>query len=227
MPSAERAELVVGLLFAAHKNPAIGAAQAYLHGLERSGPELVAMRAEARQFAGAPTAATLAQCGALRRCALETCRVTAHSLGAVRTVLAPAGFTLRTSSGHTYRLRAGETLALAHASSNTDIATWGTDALVYDPRRAEWIDATAGGGAEAFASKGEVDEFKFTTFSQGIHKCPAEKLSLVVLQCVTACLLSEQAYRLEPVLPVPPVDFERATLAQRVAPVRMTVRACS
>jgi cytochrome P450 len=164
--------------------------------------------------------------------------VTAHSLGAVRTVVAPGGFTLKTPARE-YAARRGDTIALAHISSNLDAECWGADARSYNPTRAEWLDATAAvdggadgdasvrdkGSADAFCSKGRVDEYKYTTFSQGLHKCPGEKLALVVMQCVAACLLDGGgAHQLEPLLPLPPISFERATLAQRAGPVRMRVR---
>lgn len=220
MPLPARAELVVGLLFAAHKNPAIGAAQAFLLALEHGGPELRAMRAEAARVCAQPSAAVLAGCGALRRCALETLRVTAHPIGAVRTVVAPAGLWLTADSGRRHHVQPGETIALSHIAPNLSTAQWGGDACSYNPSRAEWVAASAEGGEKSFASKGAVDEYTLTTFSQGLHKCPGEKLSLVVMQSAVAALLAGTPFRVEPLLPLPPVSFERATLAQRAAPVR-------
>jgi cytochrome P450 len=222
-PLSDRAELVVGLLFAAHKNPAIGAAQAFLLAREHGGAELVAMRAEAARLGAAPDGEALGACVALRRCALETCRVTAHSIGAVRTVVAAGGFALDAGAGTPpLRVRRGETIALAHITANLDVRAWGADADAYNPTRPEWLDATAAPDGALLASKGAVDEYKFTTFSQGLHKCPGERIALVIMQLVTACLLAGP-YVVEPILPLPPVSFERATLAQRAGPVRLRV----
>lgn len=222
-PLAQRAELVVGLLFAAHKNPAIGGAQAFLLALQHGGSELQKLKEDAKRFCAQPGADVLAGCTALRRCALETCRVTAHSVGAVRTVTAPGGFSLTAASGRRYQLAQGETIALSHIAPNLDPAQWGMDAGDYNPCRAEWMAASACTDDGAFVGKGSVDEFKLTTFSQGLHKCPGERLSLVVLQSVVAALLAGTPFQLEPVLPLPAVSFERATLAQRAAPVALRV----
>ena len=67
---ADAAELICGLLFAAHKNPAIGAAQALLHSLDGPPRAMAACAAEAAALHAHPTAETLSRCGALRAAVL-------------------------------------------------------------------------------------------------------------------------------------------------------------
>ncbi|KAL3912331.1 MAG: hypothetical protein SGILL_006925, partial [Bacillariaceae sp.] len=85
-------EFIVGLLFAAHKNPAIGAAQSYLFLRESSNENnslLETSQKEARQFLSRPTWEQVVSAGSnytiLQSVCLESLRVTAHSIGAVRT----------------------------------------------------------------------------------------------------------------------------------------------
>jgi len=65
-----------------------------------------------------------------------------------------------------------------------------------------------------------VSEYKLTTFSHGVHKCPGERLALSLMELMLVMLLKHEV-KLES---VPKVDFERATLAQRSGPVRMIVK---
>ena len=65
------------------------------------------------------------------------------------------------------------------------------------------------------------DEYKFTTFSHGVHKCPGQQVALVLLQCTMAILL--QKYDITLPKTIPPLSFERATLAQRDGPIKVTI----
>jgi cytochrome P450 len=221
----EVAELACGLLFAAHKNPAIGAAQALLLTLSAA-PQRVRERAreEAAALHASPSLATLEEkCGGLRAACDETMRLCAHTIGAVRKVVAPEGFELRFSGeggeggegggAAVYHLPAGTTIALAHIPTHRDGFLWGDCASQYDPTRAEW---QAGGP--------RPDEYTLTTFSQGLHRCPGERLALPMMQCALAQLLNgDFETSLVPDRAVPPIDFERATLAQRAGPVAVRV----
>ena len=57
-----------------------------------------------------------------------------------------------------------------------------------------------------------ISEWFGYVFSQGLHKCPGERLALRTMECVVAQLLLR---KVELEAPLPPVSFERATLAQR------------
>ena len=214
----DAAEIICGLLFAAHKNPAIGAAQALLHSLDGPPRAMACCAAEAAALHAHPTAETLSRCGGLHAAVLETLRLCAHAIGAVRKVVAPAGFDLRVGGAaqqggaRTYHLPRGSTVALAHIPTHRDPAVWGARYDEYDPGRAEWAPAAE-----------RPDDLTFTTFSQGLHRCPGERLSLPLMQCVLG-LLHGGAYKTTPDGPPPPIDFERATLAQRAGPVPVRVR---
>ena len=214
----DAAEIICGLLFAAHKNPAIGAAQALLHSLDGPPRAMVSCAAEAATLHAHPTAETLLRCGGLRAAVLETLRLCAHAIGAVRKVVAPAGFDLRVGGAaqeggaRTYHLPRGATVALAHIPTHRDPAVWGPCCDEYDPGRAEWAPAAE-----------RPDDLTFTTFSQGLHRCPGERLAVPLMQLVLG-LLHGGAYETTPNGPPPPIDFERATLAQRAGPVPVRVR---
>ena len=177
--------------------------------------------AEAKQLRQHPTAATLTRAVVLRRCALETLRLTAHTIGAVRLALEP--FVLR--SGETeYTIQAGETIAISHIASSLDTELWSSDAESWDPWRDEWAvkndNRVRRAGLSSVLRSG-VDDFKFTVFSHGIHRCPGERLALAVVQLTVAELMKHEVAL---VGALPPLSFERATLAQRAGPVAATIR---
>mmetsp|Transcript_4833 Transcript_4833/g.9170 ORF Transcript_4833/g.9170 Transcript_4833/m.9170 type:complete len:107 (-) Transcript_4833:139-459(-) len=57
------------------------------------------------------------------------------------------------------------------------------------------------------------DPYTFTTFSHGLHACPGKTVAYTIMKMVMAVLLSR--YELIPLGGIPPLDFTRATLAQR------------
>ncbi|KAH8075454.1 cytochrome p450 [Aureococcus anophagefferens] len=147
-----------GPRLAAHKNPAIGAAQASCS----SRPRAATARARARA-AAAPAArrvSSLATAALMR--AYEALRCTAHTIGAVRVAKEPLVL------AGTWPVRRGETIALS-------------------PRR---VEPVPGGG---------------------VHKCPGEKVALVLVAATLAVLVRRGATPTA----ARPICFERATLAQR------------
>jgi cytochrome P450 len=195
----EIAEYIVGLLFAAHKNPAIGAAQAYLMLWERgTAQDQINCTKEAKTLLETPDWSTYQQsCHQLSRLCLETLRLTAHSIGGVRTAQQPVVI-------QNYKIPKGASVALSHICPN--LQQW-SDPQTFDMNRP----------LEEYQ-----DEYRFTTFSHGIHKCPGQQLALVMLKCTVAILLTKYEINL-PTIP-PPLCFERATLAQREGPVMVTIR---
>ena len=169
-----------------------------------------------------PTATTLGRCDGLRR-TLETL-VTAHAIGGVRTVLDPDGFDLGGDGVGEAPLWAapGETIALAHIAAHRDDALWGDgpaiDGESFRPERREWDRVDGDGGGLSGWLRRTPDDYTFTTFSQGLHRCPGERTALVVVACVLAHLL-DGPFRTKLRPPVPAPSFERATLAQRDGPV--------
>jgi sterol 14-demethylase len=198
----EIAELIVGLLFAAHKNPAIGAAQAFLFLKERATPEdRTQCQAETKRMAESPTANTLESCHRLKRVCLETLRLTAHSIGAVRT--ARKDFLLDQTK---YVVKMGETIGLSHIAQSLDESAW---------KNATQFDTTLHEDALY------QDPYKFTTFSHGIHKCPGQLLATSNMIITLAVLMAK--YDVTVSINLPPVSFERATLAQREGPVPVSM----
>ena len=90
---------------------------------------------------------------------------------------------------------------------------WGPDAAEFSTAREAYA------GPVAFDARGSADDIAYSAFSQGTHKCPGERVALVIVQTTLALLV---ARGVRPVK-VPPLCFERATLAQRAAPVRAIV----
>ena len=214
LPSSIAAEFAVGLLFAAHKNPAIASFQALLFLHERRLPaalhacvNTVDSFQEALVVARDPSASTLREAQQLCRVALEAIRLTAHTVGAVR--LATEDCAL---PGNRV-VKKGETVALSHIAFSRDEALWGPDAAKFSTAREAYA------GPVAFDSRGSADDVAYSAFSQGTHKCPGERVALVIVQTTLALLV---ARGVRPVK-VPPLCFERATLAQRAAPVRAIV----
>ena len=213
----DAADFVIGLVFAAHKNPAIGAAQSlcFLRSLDevtRRTALAEAKNLEAAMAAGRePSNAEeqLLSATTLRRCVLETMRLTAHTLGALR--YARESIEIQTKSSR-LTIPQGATIAIAHNSTHTDTSVWGADASEFRLERPEWV---RNGDLAS-----PVDAYKLTTFSQGVHKCPGEKLSLAVMEMMLCILLVRDSQLLH----VPELSFERATLAQRQGRVPVTLR---
>ena len=213
------AEYIVGLLFAAHKNPAIGAAQSYLLMQEHASDEvLIRCQKESANLVSSTSSPTWSQfkssCPTLRRVCLESLRLTAHSIGGVRISKSPLTVSVKadddgnsTKNEKLYNIPKGSTIAFAHIASSLDTSIWGEDAAVFNLRRPEDL---------------YMDDYKFTTFSHGVHKCPGRELAMIQLQAVVAILLTEFDVSLPK--PIPSLCFERATLAQRDGPVMVSIR---
>ena len=127
LPASIAAEFAVGLLFAAHKNPAIASFQALLFLHERRLPaalhacvNTVDSFQEALVVAKNPSASTLREAQQLCRVALEAIRLTAHTVGAVR--LATEDCAL---PGNRI-VKKGETVALSHIAFSRDesLSVW-------------------------------------------------------------------------------------------------------
>ena len=110
-------------------------------------------------------------------------------------------------------VKKGETVALSHIAFSRDEALWGPDAAEFSTAREAYA------GPVAFDSRGAADDISYSAFSQGTHKCPGERVALVIVQTTLALLVARGVRPAK----VPPLCFERATLAQRAAPVRAIV----
>jgi sterol 14alpha-demethylase len=202
----EVAELIVGLLFAAHKNPAIGAVQSYLL-LQEQGTDKdkeVCIQ-EAQKVSKNPSEILSAQplaksCPRISRVCSEALRVTAHTIGALRTLREP--LVLKESG---IQLEKGTTVAVSHIAPNLDKQQWASTSF-----------STAANDDKLYE-----DPYRFTTFSHGTHICPGQGLALALIQCTLVQLLAE--YEVNLPAKIPPLCFERATLAQRETPVKVSI----
>lgn len=242
----EAADLVVGLLFAAHKNPAIGAGQTLLYLLD---PEHKGHLAQVQDEVSAikdVLAAADGKVGSVRGavvvnkldaiasktyflglCIAEALRLTAHSIGAVRKVVAKEGIELKTEAGDVYRLPKGSYVGISHIVPHRDPTIY-PKPHSFNPsrfaKRSSSADSTAaaatdGAGGAAVGDAGKIlleDDYKYTTFSHGVHRCPGRKLADLQIRLTLGLLLSRFVVELDGKPGV--VDFERATLAQRSGP---------
>ena len=233
----EIAELVVGLWFAAHKNPSIGATQAYLFLWERATQhDRQACYKEAQRLAEQSTASmktstyteTLQSCTALHKVCIETLRLTAHTIGAIR--IAKEDIRLNETK---YTIRKGETLALSHIGISLDDAIWsrtrnhsnGDNSNDEDSneRKNRQNDKSASDFDTSRPIEWYQDDYQFSVFSQGIHKCPGQRLAVTMMQLALATLLADYTISWDQTK-IPSVSFERATLAQRHGPVAVTIK---
>ena len=217
----DAANLVLGLMFAAHKNPSIAAAQAWT---------FAQMDLTKLQYKDALTEAQcifhshdknvgvqelLQNATTLRRIALETLRLTSHSIGALR--IAQKDLTIPSSSGIQYQIHKGDNVAVSHISSHRSNGTWqhtsdlNVDMETFCLDRPEWNvkNATQGWTCES------LSDTHFTAFSCGVHKCPGQRISLLIIETIVALLLTRDATISLDETEIPPLSFERATLAQR------------
>eukprot|EP00912_Choanoflagellata_sp_UC4_P001512 UC4_evm1s956 len=113
LTSEEAAEVIIGLLFASHKNPSIAASQTLLFMMERKG--CVERAISDQKF--------------LENCTIEALRLTAHAIGAVRKVIAKDGWVLGDIT-----LKRGEYVGVSHIlpHRNTEIYP---DAKTFNPDR--------------------------------------------------------------------------------------------
>lgn len=222
----QAAEHLIGLIFAGHKNPSIGATQAFCFLRKELGKEQQTQAQEeaktlSEQFTSNSSSSSslieaLLQAKTLRKCVLETMRLTAHTLGALR--YANQDLEVHMSNPkRTYHIEKGSTVTLAHHTMHMESSLWGKDPQAFSLSRPEWNEPD---DKENIGIP--VDHYKLTTFSNGTHKCPGEKVALAIMQLQVALLLQKDA---QIVGDLAPMSFERATLAQRDGPVPFTIRA--
>lgn len=146
-------------MFAAHKNPAIGAAQSFcfLHS-EGSSDDIHQARNEARKLVqhNSCSSADLVETRTLRQYILETLRMTSHSIGAIRK--ACKDISLVDSSEREYTIKEGETVAISHITTHRNNTRW-IDGEQFDAHREEWASV-----AETNNIAVPIDSYKMTTF---------------------------------------------------------------
>eukprot|EP00434_Breviolum_minutum_P015088 symbB.v1.2.013303.t1/scaffold937.1/size150259/9 len=193
-PANEHAELIIGLLFAAHKNPAIGAAQTLLLLLEHP-KELEKAVIGDRVFSEF-----------VMRSIKETLRLTAHTIGAIRKVVS-SDFYIK-SHGSMYVVPHGQYVVVSHLLPNLDPSDFPSPDSFQPDRFAE----------------NSFDDFSFTTFSQGLHRCPGRFYALDLMKLVVCELLATFQLSLPRPDLLGLLDFTRATLAQRAGKCEVEIR---
>ena len=149
---------------------------------------------------------------AIRQSCYETLRLTSHSIGALRKVKEEVAIGSGTSQE--YKLCPGQSLAVSHIVPSLDQRMWGEDADKYKPSRDEWTIEGA-----------KPDEYKFSTFSQGHHRCPGQGIALQIMELTLSILMVDYEVTLQQKKEtVPDVCFERATIAQRKGKVPVCIR---
>jgi cytochrome P450 len=149
---------------------------------------------------------------AIRRSCCETLRLTSHSIGALRKVSEEV--VLGSGTSQQYKLCPGQVVAVSHIVPSLDEQLWGKDADKYNPSREEWT--TEGK---------QPDEYKFSTFSQGHHRCPGQSIALQIMELTLSILMVDYEVTLrQKKESVPDVCFERATLAQRKGKVPVLIQ---
>eukprot|EP00985_Skeletonema_marinoi_P007222 scaffold3161_cov136-Skeletonema_marinoi.AAC.5 len=213
-------EFVVGLLFAAAKNPAIASAQTLLFLILLGTDEHKSkVQTEAEQLAISSHSSSQPKrdtstmpMSALRQSCYETLRLTSHSIGALRKVKEEV--VLGSGTSHAYKLCPRQVVAVSHIVPSLDQRLWGKDADKYIPSREEWT-----------VERARPDEYKFSTFSQGHHRCPGQSLALQIMELTISILLVDYEVTLQQKKEmVPGVCFERATIAQRKGNVPIYIR---
>lgn len=153
-------------------------------------------------------------CPILNRLCLETLRLTAHSIGGLR--IACKDFPLDNNNDSNLVIPNESTIALAHIPSSLDGKIWENPTSLN-------LDITSSSRSKELYG----DDYVFTAFSHGTHKCPGQRMALTMMTCTVAILLIEWNIEfLDGVDAIPPLCFERATLAQRKGQVlvRMSER---
>eukprot|EP00040_Diaphanoeca_grandis_P005021 m.31018 g.31018 ORF g.31018 m.31018 type:complete len:516 (+) comp16384_c0_seq1:67-1614(+) len=208
MTADDAASLCCGLLFASHKNPSIGIAQTLLFLIDPTNSDISKRASPEIHKAGkllqcpetetdTVTASSFEQAtSCFGNCISEALRLSSHSIGAIRKVMKDDGFVIPTLNTSGYYVEKGSYIGVSHIlpHMNEDVfENWQT----FDPSRFER----------------EFTDYEFTTFSHGIHRCPGKRLASLLMKTIGVRILSK--YDLKPVGAIPPLSFERATLAQR------------
>ena len=199
--SSHIATIMCSLLFAGAKNPAIGCAQTLLDVLdtEKCSDEL---REKVMKEASGQVESfeRKNQNGLIHLCLKETLRLSSHSIGGIRKVMKSSGYRLGS-----YWVPPNTYIACSHISPHLD-PVWGSDYAEWNPERD--LLPTA-------------DDYTYTAFSHGVHRCPGRDFAYVLMEAILAVLFDQ--YELKAVQ-LYPYNFERATLAQRDGPCSISYK---
>ena len=241
------AELIVGLVFAAHKNPPIGAAQSFCHVWEQKEKEMSDTQKETASESGiwnqvlkeARTLETVQQessslfltwdqlqnlAPAAQACVKETTRITAHSLGSLRLLrLACKEVLLNDGQGRQYTICPGETISSSPYLNNVDPTLFPkqVDQFRPDVLLTSSSSSTSTNMALSPSKKGENYNVERTLTRPLTFSQGTHKCPgeqvAMILMQYFVVLLLQRDASVLRIMPL--IDFERATLAQRKRPV--------
>lgn len=227
----EVAELCCGLMFSAHKNAAIAAAQVVVFWCEKDRSmkksQLSSIDINSRECKSCLEKAYVdivnstddsnAVTKFIDNSIYETLRLTAHTIGAVRKVVDPSGWKVTGDDGIEYTVPYGMYVGASHIiphknkiyesywnKTHEKETNYDVNLSVFDPDRPDLIEKCR-------------DDLFFTTFSHGVHKCPGSHIAILLIKTYISALLLNfdininENSRTE----IPRLNFERATLAQR------------
>ena len=218
----EAAELCCGLLFASHKNPSLAASQTVLFILEQHAREpeksiLELASAEAIQIMNSANKAsavsahigTATEMKVLHNCVYDTLRLTAHVIGSVRKVMSPGGFTINITDAESigdaenmgetvsYTLPCGSNISESHFVPNClRVCADGPGSKLVLPRFELDYERVQRNSAGEFNN-----DYEFTTFSHGVHKCVGQQLTVmvrwrIIRVCCFSCVYLLQSSRI-------------------------------
>jgi len=222
------AEYIIGLLFAAHKNVAITTAQVVVMLLTHP-KALDKVREELRRSTTPTSSASgrremkaddlVGGMPYLELCVHEALRLTQHSIGSMRKVRCREGFRLVTSEGRALRIPQGYYVGAAHALIGR--AGFFENAGRFDP---EAHFRTNRAGKVVPKTSAERAKNSHVPFSGGVHACPGSTVAIILIKALVASWLQLTGDSCAIQQPVPDLDYERATIAQRKGPCLLTFR---
>jgi cytochrome P450 len=95
-------------------------------------------------------------------------------------------------------------VGVSHIVPHKDTREWGNNASEFDPFR------TSPSVAAAY-----TNQYLHTTFSHGVHACPGKHIALMNIKLTLIVMFGKYDLSVPTGFKIPPIDFERATLAQR------------
>jgi Cytochrome P450 len=210
------AHFCISFLFAAHKNIAILSAQVIVFlqenpdALQRVSDELEHTVSDAKELS---IDVLDNQCQYLGSCIGETLRLTSHTLGSMRRVNKPFSFVSPSDSKKRYHLPLGTYVAACHIVPSIDENVF-EDAMQWKPERFDHTDSQG----QSTLSRDKRNAY--LPFSAGVCACPGRKLALHLSKALLIVLLQSTHLKVRDGSDhIPPLDFAKATLAQRSSPI--------
>eukprot|EP00471_Norrisiella_sphaerica_P000189 CAMPEP_0184484210 /NCGR_PEP_ID=MMETSP0113_2-20130426/5920_1 /TAXON_ID=91329 /ORGANISM="Norrisiella sphaerica, Strain BC52" /LENGTH=473 /DNA_ID=CAMNT_0026865083 /DNA_START=352 /DNA_END=1773 /DNA_ORIENTATION=- len=239
IPTVHRiAEYIIGLLFAAHKNVAITSAQVVIMLLEHPDAKLRVLKelsslrkggqdeSKSKLSSSSPLAflegdlrvEDLNRLHFLDKCIQETLRLIQHSIGSMRKVRSNKGFHFRTSDGRKLNVPRSYYVGVTNAVIGREKffaspENFDPDAHFKRDERGKLTPLVEG-----------RDRHSHIPFSGGIHLCPGFSVAPLLIKALVVEWFRLAADSGDIEKPVPKLNFERATVAQRDGPCYLIFR---